>query len=508
MASDNSKIAKNTLMLYIRMIFMMGVTLYTSRAILNILGVEDYGIYNVVGGIVTMFGFLNGAMSTCTQRYITFALGSGDPIELKKVFSTCVLTHILIAIIVFILAETIGIWLLYTQMQIPVERQTAAFWVFQCAMMSTVVMILSVPYNADIVAHEQMSAFAYISIIEVVLKLGIVYILLLTPFDYLIAYAVLLLLVQCLIRYLYDRYCKKHFEEANFFFQFDKKLFIEMLSFSGWSLWGNLAAVLSSQGVNIILNMFFGPLVNAAQGISVQAKTAVIQFSINFQMAINPQITKNYARGETDEMFNLMFRSSKFTFYLLLILSTPIVMETFPILKLWLTIVPEWTTSFLQLSILIVIIDAIANPLMTAAAATGKVMIYQSVIGGILLLTLPISYVFLKLGGSPLSVFVTQLAISLFAFIVRLKIINSMLGFPVMKYLREVLYHITLVGILSFIPPYFTKSMLDTSAYSVFIVLSISVISPIIIAYCVGISSDERKFINGKIQKLLRIINK
>ena len=280
--ANNKRIAKNTLMLYFRMLLIMAVTFYTSRVVLQTLGIEDYGIYNVVGGIVAMFGFLNSAMSSGTQRYLTFELGRGDKEKLKRVFITSMNIHIIIAVIVFILAETAGLWLLYNKMTIPEDRFDAAFWVYQCSILSTMVMFISVPYNATIIAHERMSAFAYISILEAILKLLIVYLLLLGDIDKLILYAVLMLAVQVIIRFTYNIYCRRHFEETRYSFLFDKQLFKEMLSFSGWNLWGNMASVAFTQGLNILLNMFFGVTVNAAMGIAQQVNSALYSFVSNF----------------------------------------------------------------------------------------------------------------------------------------------------------------------------------------------------------------------------------
>lgn len=319
-SANSKRIAKNTLLLYFRMLFMMAVSLFTSRVILNTLGVEDYGINNVVGGIVAMFGFINSSMTSATQRYITFALGKGEKERLKTVFSTSLQIHSLIALLIVLLGETIGMWFLYNKMQIPSDRMEAAFWVLQCSIVSTVVMIISVPYNAAIIAHEKMSAFAYISVLEVVLKLLIVYILVVFSVDKLILYAFLFLGIQIFIRFCYSIYCNRHFKETKYRHVWDKALFKEMTGFAAWSLFGNLSAVLFTQGLNMLLNVFFGPAVNAARGVAVQVQHAIQQFVGNFQMALNPQITKNYAKGEMQEMYNLMYRSARFSFYLLFFL--------------------------------------------------------------------------------------------------------------------------------------------------------------------------------------------
>ena len=458
--SNNKRIAKNTLFLYIRMLFIMAVQLYTSRAVLNILGVVDYGIYNVVGGIVTMFAFLNSAMVTSTQRYITFELGKKNYDRLKTVFTTSIQIHALISLTIIILGETVGLWFLYEKMVIPTERMTAALWVFQLSILTMIVQVMSVPYNSAIVAHEKMSAFAMISIVEVVLKLLVVYLLLIGHFDKLIFYAVLIAVIQLFIRSLYTNYCHRHFQETRLIKVYDKTLIKEMGKFAGWNLWGNLAATLFGTGLNLLLNMFFGPVVNAARAIAVQVETAIAQFSGNFLMAVNPQITKLYASDNMKEMHSLLFRASKFTFFLLFILSLPVIMETDIILQVWLKTVPDYTVPFLRLLLCIAIIDSVARPLMTAAAATGKVKLYQSVIGGILLAIVPIAYVVLRLGGNPTSVYIVHLSVCIVAFIARLYIIRPMIRLSLQSYLNNVILKCIPVCLLSLALSMSLKSVL------------------------------------------------
>lgn len=501
----NKRIAKNTLLLYFRMLFMMAVSLYTSRVVLNALGVEDFGIYNVVGGVVAMFGFLNSAMSTSTQRYITFELGRNGFKQLNKVFNISISIHAFISIAILILAETIGLWFLYHKMTIPIERMDAALWAYQGAIASTIVLIMSVPYNATIIAHEKMSAFAYISVLEVVLKLLIVYLLLIGDFDKLKLYAVLMFTVQLIIRFIYGNYCKRHFPETKILFCKDWTLFKNMLAFAGWNLWGNCAAIAFTQGVNILLNMFFGPAVNAARGIAVQVQNAVTQFSFNFQTALNPQITKSYATGDYTYMHKLIFRSSKFTFFLLLFLSLPILLETEMILTIWLGNVPEHTVNFLRLILCVTIIDATANPLMVSAAATGKVKIYQSVVGGILLAILPISYMVLKLGGNPESVFIVHLSICIIAFIARLYIIAPLVNLKLAQYFKTVILKCFTMLIIALILPISLNILLPYSFANFFLVCLSCIISILFSMYFIGLDQDEKRFISKKI-KLCKLI--
>ena len=500
---NNKRIAKNTLLLYIRMLFTMAISLYTSRVVLNTLGVNDYGIYNVVGGIVTMFTFMNSAMASATQRYLTFELGRNDFIQLHKVFCTSMHIHALIAFIIFILAETIGLWFLYTHMTIPTERMEAALWVYQFAVLSCIIMLLSVPYNATIIAHEKMSAFAYISVLEVIMKLLIVYILVLFEFDKLKLYAVLMFCVQILSRIIYGQYCSKNFSETKYQKIWDKKLFKEMTSFAGWSLFGNLAAVAFSQGLNILLNMFFNPAVNAARGIAVQVQAAIQSFCGNFQTALNPQITKTYASQDVKQMHSLIFAGSKYSFFLLLLISLPVLIETKPILTVWLKQVPAHTVNFIRLMICISMIDSIANPLIISAQATGRIKAYQATIGSILLLIVPISYIVLKSGGDPECVFFVHLVVVIIAQIVRVWMIHSMINLSIIQYLKNVIGNITIVTALSVILPIIIYIAFPPSLSRFLLVCTLSVFSVVMTVYFIGLGEKERNFISYRLKTIV-----
>lgn len=509
MAQDNNKrIAKNTLLLYFRMFFIMAVSLFTSRVILNTLGVEDYGIYNVVGGIVAMFGFLNGCMSSATQRYITFALGKGDKMHLQTVFSITLQIHAIIAAIIVLLGESVGLWFLYNKMQIPADRMDAAFWVLQCSIVATVVMIVSVPYNAAIVAHEKMSAFAYISVLEVVLKLVIVYMLVVFTVDKLILYAFLLLGIQLLIRFCYSIYCNRHFKETKYRHIWDKALFKEMTGFAGWSLFGNLSGVFFSQGLNILLNVFFGPVVNAARAVAVQVQNAIQQFVINFQMALNPQITKTYAQNQMEEMHKLMFRSARFSFYLLFFISLPVLFETNFILTIWLKTVPEHTVTFLRIMICTSLIYTCANPMIIANQATGKVKKYQFVCGSILLMILPVSWILLRLGFPAYSVFIVHFAIESIAQIARMIMLRPLIGIGIMDYVKNIYLRIAIVVVASVIIPSIAYFQIDGSIFRFFFVSLLCVLTVSTSAYTLGLSRGERVFIRTKVTTMYNRIFK
>lgn len=477
----------------------MAVSLYTSRVVLSTLGIDDYGIYNVVGGFIGMFAFLNGAMAGCTQRFITIAIGKGDEQNLKKVFSTCVITHGMIALIVFILAETIGLWFVLEKLVIPETRMTAAMVVYQCSIVSTMVMIMSFPYNADIIAHEKMSAFAYISIFEAFANLGVVYLLYIGLFDKLAFYAVLLMIVKVSVIVVYRIYCKRHFVESVFRWLFDKRLLTEMLSFTGWNLWGGIAGTLMGQGINVLLNIFFGPTVNAARGIAVQVQSAVQMFATNFQTALNPQMMKSYAAGELQIMHMLLFRSAKFTFMLLLCLMLPLILEIDTVLGLWLKEVPKYTNIFVCLMLCISMVDAVSNPFMTASAATGKVKVYQSVVGGILLMIVPLAYIPLKLGAEPYSVFIVHLTIAIIAFITRIFIIRKLIDLSIKEYLMNAILPCLKVALPSiFISLAIKMSLPNELVYSI-IVGVITLIMVPITSCLFGLTENERQFVLSKI---------
>lgn len=498
--SSSTRIMKNTLMLYVRMFLMLLVSLYTSRVILAALGVEDYGIMNVVGGIVYMFGFLNSAMASSTQRFLTFSLGQGDTTRMQGVFCTSLNIHILIALIVVLLSETIGIWFLYNKMVIPEVRMEAAFWVFQFSILSFAVSIWSVPYNATIIAYEKMNVYAIVSVFEVLANLAVAFAVTFYHRDKLILYAFLLLCVQLSVRCIYGVYCKRNFLITKYKFIWNKKLFYEMLSFSGWNLFGNMASVAFTQGVNLLLNMFFGPIVNAARAVAVQVQSAILKFATSFQTAINPQITKSYAGKDYLYMHSLIMRSSKFSCFLLLVFALPVMMETDSILQIWLKEVPEHASVFLRIILCVSIIDSMSNSLMTAASATGRVRTYQSLVGGILLAILPISYLFLKLGFGPISVFVVHLSMSCLAFVARLLLLRRMINLRLSSFFEKVLLPCIIVTVFSLLPPMMLKM---GHCESFMLVCVVSVLSVILCVLCIGLTSNEKQFVREKVKSII-----
>ncbi len=501
-SANNKRIAKNTLLLYFRMLLTMAVSLYTSRVVLQTLGVVDYGIYNVVGGVVTMFTFINAAMSSATQRFLTFELGCGNIEKLHKVFCISLEIHALISLAIVILAETIGLWFLDNQMNIPEERINAAHWVYQFSVLSTIVMIMSVPYNASIVAHEKMSAFAYISLLEVILKLSIVYILIIFNADKLILYAVLMFLVQMFIRLIYGFYCRLHFKECIFNYFYDKRLLNNIFTFSGWTILGHMSSVVSSQGLNILLNIFCGPVVNAARAITVQIQHAVQGFVLNFQTAINPQITKNYAKRNIEQMHSLIYASCRYSFFLLLFLSQPILLKCEYLLSLWLETVPNHTANFIRLTLLLTMLEAISNPLIIAAQATGNIKKYQIIIGSILLSIIPFSFILLEKGYMPVSVFILQNIITAIALFARLLLLRKMIFLSLRMFIRSVILKIIYVTCASMIVSIVLLFIIpQTTLWGLILVCILCMCSTLVLIYFLGLNKTERQFVVQKICK-------
>lgn len=485
------------------MFFIICVGLFTSRIVLSTLGASDYGIYNVVGGFVTIFTFLNGAMTTATQRFISFEIAHGNIDTQRSTFSTAIVIHVALSLIIILIAETIGLWFVSNRLVIPTDRLTAALWVYHLSVLSLCVNIISVPYNALIIAHEKMSAFAFISIQDAILKLLIVYLLTITKFDRLIVYALLLTSISVFDRIIYGVYSKKHFQEANFKLTFNKTIFKEMSNIAGWSIFGNIAGIIYTQGLNILLNIFFGPIINAARGIAVTIQGIISGFVSNFQMAINPQITKSYASNDIQRMHDLIFKSSKFSFILLSIILSPIIFETPFILKLWLNEVPEHTIWFTRITLCTMLIESMANPLMVASQAVGKVKIYQSVVGGILILILPISFAILKKGGNPESVFIVHLIMATIAQCARIYIVSNLTSIKIKSYFDQIIGPCALV--------IFTSSTISLCIYilphhtilSHIIVIACIIIITVISSAILGLTKNEKNFLYNIFKKII-----
>lgn len=499
---NNKRIAKNTLLLYARMLFMMAVSLYTSRVILSTLGVEDYGIYNVVGGVIVVVASLTSSMGGATSRYITVALGQENIDRLKFTFSNLLFIHIVISGVILCLGETIGLWFVLHKLTIPPERLIAAIWVYQCTVISTVFSFMMIPYNSVIIAHERMSAFAYLSIVEVVFKLLIVYLLLIQPFDRLIAYALLLLVVQIIIMALYFFYCRKNFIESRERPVYDKPMFKEMFAYAGWTTNGSLAVMGYTQGLNILLNLFFGPVVNAARGIAVQVQAAARNFCGNFQMAVNPQITKCYAKGDLCNMHRLVIRSSKFSYYIMLFVAVPLMLEAPKVLRWWLGEYPEHTVSFLCWMIAISMLETLKNPIITSVHATGKIKRFQLIEATMLLAIVPIAYLALKLFHlNPEVVFIVHFVVEMLTQLARLFIVLPLISMSLKQYFSDVLLPIISVTLAAPVIPVVISTVTYDYAAPFFLTCFTSVICCAITMFYVGCTAGEKTFLKTTFQK-------
>ncbi len=436
--TSNSQIAKNTLFLYVRMLLTILANLYAVRVIWQVLGVDDYGVYNVVGGIVAMFAFLNNAMIASSQRFISFELGTGNAEKLKKVFCISVTVHVLLALIILLLAETAGLWFLNAKLNIPADRMIAANWVYQCSIIAFMVNVVSVPYNACIVAHEHMKAFGYLGILEAMFKLGIVFMLMLIPGDKLIVYAPLVLGVSVTMRVIYGSYCRRNFTECRYHYATDHNLMRDMFSFAGWSFIGNLGFSVRDQGLNIILNMFFNVAVNAAKGIANQVGTVLNGFASNFTMAINPQLTKLYAAGDIQGMVQLLINGCKISLLLMSAIVVPLIFSANVLLRLWLGEIAPYTIGFLQLVLLMSLVDCVISPITTSLQATGNIRKFQIIISIIMIANIPLAWLWLKFDLNPYLVMVVAIITSVIGLIARLMLLHELIPFSYSKFIKKV----------------------------------------------------------------------
>ncbi|GAB1858536.1 oligosaccharide flippase family protein [Flavobacteriaceae bacterium MHTCC 0001] len=500
-SEDNKRIAKNTLLLYVRMFVTMGVSLYTSRIVIDALGLVDFGIYDVVAGIVSTLSVLNASMAGATQRWITIALGKGNMEYLKKVFAIGVTAQVIIAILVFILVEVGGLYYLYNHAVIPEARLSASFWVFQISTLTMVLTILNVPFLGAIMAHEKMGAFAMFSIIDVIMKLVICYALYASSYDRLILYASLLFLTYLFNFFIEQIYCYRKFEEARFRFGWDKSILKEMWSLAFWSMSGNIAYVGYTQGVVLLINFFFGPKMNAAAAVATRAGNVINQFSANFQTAMNPQITKNFAKENYTEMHDLVFRSSKFSYFLMLIFVVPFFFEAELLLSLWLKDVPERSENFLRIGLFISMFMAVRNPLITSAQAYGDLKKYQFVVIPILLMVCPISYLVLKMGGMPETTSIVMLCIIILAVFASAYMLRDMVRLNFKSFLHQVMVKIALVTICAFSVPTVLFFTMEEGGIRFFVLSAASVVTSLLAICFLGLTHSERNFIYTILRK-------
>ena len=505
-SESNKRIAKNTMLLYIRMGVMMIISFFTARITLEALGVVDYGINNVVGGLVSMFSLISSSLSSSVSRFMTFGLGKGEKKELNTIFSTSVNIHIILAIIVVIAIETIGLWFLNNKMVIPADRLTAAHWVLQCSTFLFVLGLLSVPYNAAIIAHERMDVYAYFTLFDAFSRLAIIFAIKYYGGDKLILLAIISMIPPLIKQLYYWHYSKKNFEECTYHAVWDKRVFKEMFGFAGWNFIGASSAQMKDQGVNIAINMFTGPAVNAARGIAMQINSIIGQFIGNFIVAINPQIIKEYAANNIDRMHKLIFNGTRFTYYLFLLLSIPIFFEIETILYVWLGQVPEHTILFTRLVILLSLAEIISNTLITAQLATGKIRNYQIVVGGTQMLNFPISYILLRLGYFPEITVIVAIIISQICFFERLLFLRKMVHLPSLHYLKDVYLQLILVTALSTIVPAIMHSVIENTTLRFFTTSTVSIGITILVIYTIGLKKEEKNMAIRYVKKIVKKI--
>lgn len=479
----------------------MLVGLYTSRVTLNALGVDNYGIYNVVGGVVTMFSILSGSLSAAISRFITFELGRDNVEKLKRVFSSAVTIQVILSLIIVLLAETIGLWFLNNKLVIPVNRMVAAHCVYQLSILTFVIGLISVPYNAAIIAHERMSAFAYMSIFDVLAKLLVAFSMFYSPYDRLIHYAILLAILSFISRLIYGIYCKRHFSECTYQFSFDKLLLKQMFGFAGWNFFGSGSFLLMTQGVNLLLNMYFGVVVNAARGVAVQVDNAIMSFVNNFTTALNPQITKSFASNNRDYMYSLMFRGAKFSYFLILIFAVPIICETDAILVLWLKNPPLYASNFVRLAIIASMIHVLSNTMITAMLATGNIKKYQLIVGGLGMLVFFISWGSFFLGLPPEMSYLSVIIVYILQFVCRLFLMREMIGMSIRRYINEVLLRVVIVTFLSFVIAILLCKVCSSSVMDILIVITVSFMVTASLVLFIGLNINERRSIFNIVRK-------
>lgn len=508
---DVNRIARNTVLLYLRMLVSLVVNLYSSRIVLNALGVMDFGVYNVVGGVVSMFSLFSAPLSDSVRRFISFEIGTQNKDKLIEVFSDSVLIHLFFALIVILLTESIGYWFVVCVLDIPPERMSAALWVLHASAISIFFSILTIPYRSDVIAHERMDVFAIISLADVFLRLGIAIGLLYIYIDKLIYYAVLLAIISFFTYVTYLLYCRLKFEEVKSKSHYNIKVAKELLSFFGWTMTGAVSGTCNGQGINMILNVFFGPAVNAARGIAVQVQSAILSFSSNIQQAINPQITIAYASGNLNGMYKLVVAGSKYTYLFMFLLSMPIYYSTPYILQIWLGDYPQYTVPFLRMIIIINLFEVLSGPLIVANHATGRIRKYQIVVESVSILALPLSFIYLKFISSenPVYIYYIILMVSIFTHCVRVYIVLPNIMMKLSYYIKNVIWPLLCFSSLFSLSSYCLSFFVKTEDVSTFLLSSIMLeLIGILISLYIALSNTERLLIKDRlINPLIKRIN-
>lgn len=492
---SNKRLVKNTLTLYLRMILTVGISFYTTRIILKNLGVSDFGLYNVIAGFISMFYMVTSSMAAATSRFITFELGKNNIEQLKKVFSTSINFQILLSFFIIVIGETIGLWFVNTQMVIESDKLFAANIVYQITVLSFIFELLGIPYYSSIIAHEKIKAFAYMTILNVILKLIIAWGIVISPIDKVVFYALCMMTISLLTQFLYFLYCKHNFEECKYKFCFEKTISKQMFSFGGWSFLSSASSMLRGQGVNILLNLFYGTTINAAYGVARQVDSSVKAFSNNFITALNPQITKSYASGDKGHTINLVYKGTKYSYILLYIIALPIMMESDAFLDLWLVEIPQYSTHFVRLILILALAEVILKPLLTLNNATGDIKMYQIILSISQFAVLPISYLLLKLNVEPYFVMYVTIGAELVTMIPRIIINKKHINITLTSFTQEVLIKLLYITFFSFICCYIFIQNVEYSIIRLFGSFIISTLSIIFTTYTFGLDKKEKEFI-------------
>lgn len=505
---SKNTVARNTIMLYIRMFFLMIVGFVTTRVVLSSLGESDYGLNNAIAGFVALFSVLTNSLNAAISRFLTYELGKGNQEKLNRIFSTAIFIQLTMSIVVAVLLETVGIWFMTNHMTIPVERLYASSWVLHFAVIQTFITLTFVPYSASIISHEKMSIYAYVSIVEGILHLAIVYLIKLDVWgDKLIFYSAAICTSNLIVNLIYRLYCTKKFTECKIKRVFDKDLLRNIGGFAGWNMFGAGSAVLRDQGINVLFNMFFGPSVNAARGVSNQASGIATKFSTGFMQALNPQLTKSYASGNHNYMYSLLYQGTRMSFALFFLIALPIFIETDFLMNLWLVEVPDHTIAFIRIVLLLLFLDSInAGPLITIQLATGNIKKYQIVVGGLQLLDFPLAYMLLKFGVSSEIVMIMVLTVAFLCMVARLYMLKEMIDFPVKMYLKNVVQVEFKVILFASIIPVLLHILLSDSLFNHLFVCVVSVISAVIFVWFIDITKSERNKILGTLSKKIPIL--
>ena len=503
--SSKSTIAKNTTFLYVRTVLIMLVSLYTSRVILQALGVEDYGVYTAIGGIIAFLSMVTGPIDNAISRFLTYELGRGDKDRLSRYFSTGLTTMIIFSVLSVIILETAGIWFLNNKMVIDDNRVVAANWVLHLSIAAFVVNLISAPYRAAIIAHEKMSLFAYMGILDALLKLAVAFLLMVSPIDKLVYYAVLLLAVSILVRFIYMVICNRRFEECRTVkIGLDRELFKGLFSFAGWNVFGAASSFCRGQGINILFNLFGGPIINAAYGIANQVNAAVSSFVNSFTTALNPSIIKSYAASEKQYMMSLVYQGSRFSYYLVLLFAMPLILEAEQVTLLWLGQTPEYSVAFIQLMLIYSLIESLSKTIMAGVHASGKIRTYQIVMGLFQVIILPVAYVLLWMGYSPIAVFVAMVIVDIIAFFARMLMAKQIFELSIRVYLWEVIVKTMLVTIVALIVPLLLRINLSETIIRFFIVVAVSLLTTTLSVLYVGCTPSERSALLVKVHSVIK----